>query len=242
MSPISTMPSRHNHLRTALNGEWATLVDDGGGVPDAWQLPGTVLAGCEHLAAVLDRVREAPDPTLHALLTQCAAGDLLAGRVVLQAMLGKLVRMAARDPQAGLDDYVSALWLRIRTYPLADRPTRIAANLALDTLKAVQQQTRPPRGIDVTPYPPSAFVDTLWARTGGYDDGELAARRVIRAAARLGLINSETRAVLTSVYADGLTGASAAARHGKSAGAIRVQCHKAVRTMARHARQLADAA
>jgi hypothetical protein len=178
---------------------------------------------------------------LHALLSLCADGDQLAGRSVLQAMLGKLVQMAARDPRAGLDDYVSAGWIRIRLYPLAERPTSIAANLALDTRKEVHRPGPAPRGIEVTPYPPSAFVDTLWEEVAPSND-ELAARRVIQEAARIGLINENTRAVLTSVYADGLSGAAAAAQHGKSSGAIRVQCHKALRVLARHADVLAEAA
>ena len=228
-------------LGSALNAEWAELAADAARTPLAWSSSWPELALCASLDGMLARVRERPDPVLYALLSLCGSGDLLAGRVVLQAMLGKLVRMAAVDTQAGLDDYVGALWLRIRTYPTAERPVRIAANLALDTLKTVQAHRRTPRGIEVTPYPPSAFVDSMWDQPDPSAD-ELAARRVIRAAARLGLINSETEAVLTSVYADGLSGPSAAALHGKSPGAIRVQCHTAVRRLAQHARLLADAA
>ena len=228
-------------LCSALNAEWAELAADAARRPLDWCSSWPALAGCASLDDVLGRVRERPDQVLYALLSLCAGGDLLAGRVVLQAMLGKLVRMAAVDTQAGLDDYVGALWLRIRTYPTAERPERIAANLALDTLKTVHGHSRTPRGIEVTPYPPSAFVDRLWDRAEPLAD-ELAARRVITTAARLGLINADTEAVLTSVYADGLSGTSAAARHGKSPGAIRVQCHTAVRRLAQHARLLADAA
>lgn len=238
---IRTTPFRATGLGSALNAEWAELAADAAKSPLDWRSSWPALAACESLDDVLGRMRAQPDPVLYALLSLCAGGDLLAGRVVLQAMLGKLVRMAAIDTQAGLDDYVGALWLRIRTYPTADRPVRIAANLALDTLKTVQSHNRAPRGIEVTPYPPSAFVDSLWDRPEPSVD-ELAARRVIRAATRLGLISADTEAVLTSVYADGLSGPSAAARHGKSPGAIRVQCHTAVRRLAQHARLLADAA
>jgi hypothetical protein len=238
---IRSTPSGTAGLRAALNGEWAQLAADPSTSPPHWRSSWPLLAECGSLDDVLSLVRERPDPVLYALLSLCAGGDLLAGRVVLQAMLGKLIRMAAIDSQAGLDDYVGALWLRIRTYPTAERPERIAANLALDTLKTVHGHSRTPRGIEVTPYPPSAFVDRLWDRAEPLAD-ELAARRVIRTAARLGLINADTEAVLTSVYADGLSGTSAAARHGKSPGAIRVQCHTAVRRLAQHARLLADAA
>src|SRR3954451_24975192 len=156
-----------------------------------WRSSWPLLAECGSLDDVLSLVRERPDPVLYALLSLCAGGDLLAGRVVLQAMLGKLVRMASIDAHAGLDDYVGALWLRIRTYPTAERPLRIAANLALDTLKTVQGNSRTPPGIEVTPYPPSAFVDSLWDRPEPSAD-EFTARRVIGAAGRLGLINADT--------------------------------------------------
>jgi hypothetical protein len=238
---ILPMPCHPSALCRALNHEWAELISDAAPVPAHWRCTRPALTGCPLLRDILPSVGARPDPVLHALLSLCVDGELLAGRVVLQAMLGKLVRMAARDLNAGLDDYLSAMWLQIRTYPLADRPARIAANLALDTLKDVRRQTRVAPGIDVTPYPPSAFVDALFAHPGPDDDGD-PARRVIQTAAQLGLINSDTEAVLISVYADGLTGACAAARHGKSPGAIRVQCHKAVRTLARHAQVLAETA
>ena len=69
----------------------------------------------------------------------------LAGRVVLQTMLGKVVRLAQAHPDVAVDDFVSALWCRIRTYPLTRRPRRIAANLALDTRKdALGRLAHPP--------------------------------------------------------------------------------------------------
>ena len=45
-------------------------------------------------------------------------GDQLAGRVVLQALIGRMVRMAQRDPRAGIDDYLARLWCVINSYPL----------------------------------------------------------------------------------------------------------------------------
>ena len=238
MNPIT--PFRHCELRTALNLDWARSAADRP-VPRLWRLAAPCLADCVWVAHVLRLVGSHPDPVLHTLLTLCRGGDLLAGRVVLQAMLGKLVRMAGCDAAAGLDDYVAAMWFRIRTYPLEERPVRIAANLALDTLKLVQRPSRADR-LEVTPYPPSAFIDGIVELPVEQTDNELAAHRVIRAATDLGLIDADTGAVLTSVYADGLTGASAARLHGKSAGAIRIQCHRAVRRLAQHRELLADAA
>jgi hypothetical protein len=61
---------------------------------------------------------------------------------VLQAMLGKAVRVAGtmprRDAIRGDREEapawaIAALWQAIATYPVARRPARVAANLALDT-------------------------------------------------------------------------------------------------------------
>jgi hypothetical protein len=230
---------RYAGLGPALNADWNRIRE--AAPPDGWRRT-AALDGCHTLDDVLAQVRRCPDGVLGALIGLCGDGDELAGRTVLQAMLGKLIRLARSDPYATLDDYVTAMWLRIRTYPLVERPVRIAANLALDTMKAVQRQSRFPAGIEVTSYPPAALLELLsdWtAPTGGVD---LDARALIDAAAECGLIGHETRSVLTSVYVDGLCGTAAAHRHGKSAGAIRFRCHKAVRVMAQHGPMLAAAA
>ena len=46
------------------------------------------------------RCQALSDPVLAALLTEVSLGDQLAGRVVLQALIGRMVRMAQRDPRA----------------------------------------------------------------------------------------------------------------------------------------------
>lgn len=230
-----------NGLGCALNDEWERVLCQQS-VPARWRIGSAELVGCRTYADVLAAVCIQPDPVLGALLRLRAGGELVPGRVVLQAMLGKLIRMAAHDPDAGLDDYVSAMWLRISLYPLADRPVRIAANLALDTLKTVRRASGAQPAFEVTPFPPSAFVDSLMEPAAEPPEDDPDAARVLLTAARLGLIDDDTTAVLRTVYAEGLTGASAAVRHGKSAGAIRVQCHKAVRRLAEHRALLLEAA
>ena len=66
-----------------------------------------------------------------ALLAEVSIGDQLAGRVVLQALIGRMVRMAQRDPRSSVDDYLALLWCVINNYPLQRRPVRIAANSSL---------------------------------------------------------------------------------------------------------------
>jgi hypothetical protein len=248
MAKTVARAGREMNLVDALNAEWAELVTDTPGTVEVWGGRHPAVSGCSGLADVLNLVRADPDKVLAALLVECSLGDQLAGRVVLQAMLGKIVRMAARDAQSGVDDYVSLMWVRIRTYPLAARPERIAANLALDTLKAVLQERRWLRSGEVTPYPPDAFVRQAFAEAMARDSSgpgyaaEPDARGVINAAQRLGLINGEASAVLTSVYADGLSGAAAGELYRTSPGAIRYRCSTSVRRLAQHAHLLVSAA
>jgi hypothetical protein len=87
----------------------------------------------------------AEDAILAALVRQAQA-DPLAARVVLQALLPGLKALAGRLLlDAGeRDELWSALlahcWERIRSYPLERRPTRVAANVLLDTLKRTSRE------------------------------------------------------------------------------------------------------
>ena len=176
-------------------------------------------------------------------------GDQLAGRVVLQALIGRMVRMAQRDPRAGIDDYLARLWCAINSYPLHKRPVRIAANLSMDTLKAVSREHRWIGRGDVTLWPSSESLEELLSPAGldgsrrdSPPPADIEARRVLEAASLLRLIDHSSAAVLQSVYVDGMTGAQAARRLHTSAGTVRVQCSKVVRELAAHAAELADAA
>ena len=103
----------------ALNRDWDELVHRHRGSVPRWSRRHGALAGCDSLDDVLAAAQGQPDAILGALLTEVSNGDQLAGRVVLQALMGRIVRMAGRDPSAGVDDYVAALWCQIQTYPLA---------------------------------------------------------------------------------------------------------------------------
>lgn len=186
------------------------------------------------LDQILVAIRRDPDPVLRWLLHRARAGCPLARRTVWQTMLPKLVRMARVDPHNRLGDYAAALWLQLdRVNPYRHN---LAANLALDTLKAVKAD-RGAREIAARPADPA----DLGQLPGPHSD-ELSARRVLRTARELGLIDDITARVLTSVYADGLTGKQAAARHATSPTAIRYRCSRGVRHLARHADRLLAAA
>jgi hypothetical protein len=100
------------------------------------------------LALVAQAFPPTGDAVLLALVERAQAGDALAGRTVLQAMLGKAVRVAGTvarrddvrgDREEALARAVAALWQAIATYPVARRPTRVSANLALDTVALAQR-------------------------------------------------------------------------------------------------------
>ncbi|HEX8508284.1 MAG TPA: hypothetical protein VF635_02125 [Propionibacteriaceae bacterium] len=233
-----------------LNTEWAGLQDRHSEVVRKWAGSHGALSACDTLADLLDAVRSDPDGALFGLLTEAARGNGLAARVVLQAMLGKIVRLASRDVNATADDYVAAMWCRIATYPLQERPATIAANLALDTLKAVRGESTAwvRRGLAVRVVRSELLVELeVQARDHALLDhnasvGALTADSLIDAASRLGLIDGLTRQVLLSVYAEGLSGRLAADRHQTSPEMVRYRCSRAVRRLAQHSAALADAA
>ena len=237
----STGPSgrRRSGIVEALNRDWDELVDRHRGSVRHWSRRHGALAQCRSLADVLLAARGQPDAVLGALLTEVSHGDQLAARVVLQAMLGRIARMAARDPASGVDDYVSALWCRIRSYPLAARPGRIAANLSMDALKTVFQDRRWLREGEVTPWPPAVFWDEQHEHLFVAPEPEpVAASDVLWAGRARGVIDDPAHALLVSVYIDELTGDQAAKRHRTSAETVRVRCSRAVRRLAAHRNEL----
>ena len=78
-------------------------------------------------------------------LVRRAATDEVAARVVLQAMLPALVRLAATygdgDPDTG-GHVLAIAWERIRTYP-SDRSTGVAGNLMMDVRKCLLAERAP---------------------------------------------------------------------------------------------------
>lgn len=233
----------------ALNLEWQGLDCDFRGDAELWAARHQVLSGCRTLADVLAAVRCDADAALRALLAEVANDNQLAGRVVLQSLLGRMVRMAARDQRAGVDDYVAALWCQIRAYPLERRPSSIAANLALDTLKAVRRERRWVVRGEVTTWPPGDAFEGLCEQAAGRTDAGspgpadvVGGAALLAAAHELGLIDRSTRAILTGVYLEGLSGVDVAQRHGTSAGSVRTRCSKAVGRMATAVPALLEAA
>jgi DNA-directed RNA polymerase specialized sigma24 family protein len=230
-----------NNLVDRLDQEWRELSDNDAPVPPEWRAECSALSDCPLLTKVLDAVRAAPDEVLGYLIRRFRCGDTTAGRTVLQSMLGKLVKMsytgiAAQTPHA-LDDLVVQMWCHIASYPLAARPQHIAANLALDTLKAAQRGWQTPHEI---PMPPATIVRARDTERLSYHSPTTNTVQLVDTAHRLGLITRTTRDILLAVYGpEGLSGAMAAERWSCSPAAIRTRCRDAIRTrLAPHADQL----
>ena len=226
-----------------MDREWEALqVDaDAGAACRRWADREDVLTGCATPADVLGRVPLAADAVLLLLLGEAAVGDAVAARVVLQALLPKAVLMASVDRGAEVDDYVTALWCAVATYPVRRRPTSVAANLALDTLKTVRRERRPVVDLAVPPHLVLLAADREPAHVVGARPPESApgAREVLARACAHGLVDPRTGDLLRSVYADGLAGDQAARQHGLSHGALRSRCSRALRVLADHRELLA---
>jgi DNA-directed RNA polymerase specialized sigma24 family protein len=240
---------RGYHVVEALDREWHELGRRHPGTVARWADRHDVLAPCHSFDDVLSAARPSSDPVLAALLTEVSIGDQLACRVVLQALIGRMARMAQRDPRAGIDDYLARLWCAINSYPLQKRPVRIAANLSMETLKAVSREHRWMGRGDVTLWPSSESVEELLepATLDGSPCDlpppvDVEVLQVLEASSSLGLIDESDAALLRGVYADGMTGSEAARRFHTSASMVRVRCSKAAKKLAAHAVELADAA
>jgi DNA-directed RNA polymerase specialized sigma24 family protein len=233
----------------ALDREWCELVRNEDEAVARWGDRHEVLAPYSSLDDVLSGTRLNSDSVLAALLTEFSAGDQLAGRVVLQALIGRMVCMAERDPRASVDDYLARLWCVIGSYPLKRRPVRIAANLSMDTLKAISREHRWLGRVDVTLWPSSESLEEILEPTGldgsPYDSPppvDVEVQRVLVASSMLRLIGDSDASLLRSIYADGMSSTQAARQFHTSAGMVRVRCSKVVRQLATHAVGLADAA
>jgi len=137
-----------------LEAEWPALATGPvQGRLRCWAKEEEALAGFATAQQLIRHLRslrgrgDAEDAILAALVRQ-AGGDPLAARVVLQALLPGLKNLAGRlllEPDER-DEIWSALlahgWERIRRYPLERRPTRIAANVLLDTLQRTTRELK----------------------------------------------------------------------------------------------------
>jgi hypothetical protein len=141
-----------------------------------------VAGGARSLGEVERFVRAADPPTadrvLLALVARAVTGDDLAARVLLQLLLPGTRSLANRwwaigDPEERAAAAVAAVYGRIRSYPLARRPGRVAANVLMDAARELRRAVprmpvtlaedptpwRPP--VEVVPNPAIELADVL---------------------------------------------------------------------------------
>ena len=241
-------------LPSQLDLEWRQLC----AAPDApvllqrWAHSQPVLGGFGSLEQLLVAITRDParrDGVLVALLTLSRDGDRLAGRVVLQAMLGKAIRVATTivrrpdvlgDREEAQATAIGAMWQAIATYPLQARPSRVTANLALDTLALVQRghtgsshfsRTFPERPCaDLTDRLDAAHYDVGPDDLAGPADAELIV--LLAWSVRNGVLQLDEARLLARVYGlDGTPegGATIAADLGLTWPTLRQRCHRLAR-------------
>ncbi len=232
-----------------LNAEWSRLCAHPRtqSAVAHWGRRHPELAGCLALEdvelAVATAGSERADPILLALLRLARDGDSLAGRTVLQLMLGKAVRIAStragRDTKPSLEHTaVAALWTVIATYPIERRPAKVAANIAMETLRAVTGELT--HQLSETPTSPDVLAADLMPLTASERttaDHELL--ELLTWSVDAGTITAADATLILDIYtpAPGIEGGAAAAeRHGLSWPAARQRASRAIRKVARQLR------
>ena len=151
------------HLFQQLDEDWQITVagSDARRACLRWRRTEPLLAHVRCPEELVKEIRKGGDAArsdaLLSVIVRLAESDETAARVVLQALIPGLVCLRRRLARfASIEDLdaaiVASAWERIRTYPHARRPHRIAANVLLDTRKAVS------RTYDFTHCDPTIFV------------------------------------------------------------------------------------
>ncbi len=224
-----------------LDQEWESLQHS----PVDWAEACPELIHCVSAGDVLAVIPVAPDAVLGFLIEQGQAGVELATRIIIQAFVGKLIRLSiqasARGRQDPFEDYLSSLWLSASQYPLDRRPTKIAANLFMDTLMhtrtnwaATGTAHEVAVGLEVGRRTETAIWDDLSGVEG------TAGRLIIETACHSGWITEMVAQTLTDVYTDGLSGEQTAALRSCPPATVRSRCRDGVRRLREQAEALQD--
>lgn len=133
-----------------LDREWRRLALDAGaarGLVEVCEAAGGAisLAGVERFVRAADA--PAADRVLVALVARAVEGDGLAARVLLQLLLPGARRLARTwwalgDAEERASAAVAAVYDRIRHYPLARRPRRVATNILMDAASDLRRSVR----------------------------------------------------------------------------------------------------
>ena len=176
-----------------LEREWRGLCRDRGAVRGLGEV-GRLAGGARSLEEVERYVRRAgpeeADAVLLALVRRAVVGDDLAARVLLQLLLPGTRNLARRWWALGDHDEraaaaVTAVYHRIRAYPVTRRPGRVAANILMDAARELRRAI--PRVVVVPsadpavggsrrseePVPTHAAVELAELLSDAVDDGVL---------------------------------------------------------------------
>ncbi len=188
-----------------------------------WVTEHPALEGCQCIDDVIALCRTGDDPAVAALLRRAQSGCSTAGECVLAAMGPGLERFARRDNAWNLDSYLSEGWLVLMNHP-SSRTHKILINLVWDTRKRLHRQER------LMPVDPMRLEQRPLSACGNGNGGP-SARSVIAMASRLQLVPPASIEVLTSVYAEGLSGREAATKHRITEEMVRYRCSSSLKRM-----------
>jgi len=209
-----------------------------------------VLAGHTRSGDIVDAIDAATpdrkDELLLALIRLFHNGHNLPGRVVLQAMLPKLARITQRTCPTSSDNAwtedrhhitIAEFWDVLASYPLDRRPSRVASNLALDTLHRITRDHRPTEiPVDPTELPTHPQTLDQNATTGLLTkDADLT--RTIAWALNEDVLTGPEATLLATIYgtttgARGSYGFETAATHlGITPAAVRQRCSRTIRKL-----------
>jgi len=183
------------------------------------------LTGARSLAELELHVRAAPpedaDRVLLALVTLAVAGNDTAARVLLQLLLPGTRNLARRwwalgDPDERAAAAVTAVYHRIRNYPLANRPGKVAANVLLDAQRELRRAV--PRVVATPSADPTVGAARPASLPSPAPSDELAA--VLRDAVADGLIDDADASLIARTRIAGHRVADIAADHRLSTRAL----------------------
>ncbi len=172
--------------------EWVRLNRDpaAGLLLRRWATSYPALAGLNRPGDVVDAIDVGPperkDELLVSLLEAFQNGQQLAGRILLQAMLPKLSHYAFRTgvaarlearPEDRFQVVVCEFWEVLGAFPIQRRTSRVAANLALETLHRVTRLSRLPE-LPMAPDAMAGLVGSVTDPCGPGADARTAAGRL----------------------------------------------------------------
>lgn len=222
-------------LLQQLNTEWSSL---GCSPVTHWHSEIPELVSCIDADDVLSLIPSFSDVILAGLVRLAQAGDELAHRTVLQAMLPKLVLMSvrgiARSQEAPFDDLVASMCARIQLHPL-HRESSTAGNLALDTLKDAQRLWRSTPDAEVCLM--TEDLEHFAHQTRGPEsttDAREELAQVLTVSHQQGWINDSMQSLLWSVYGAGRPSEEVAHDLGCKPATVRSRCRNGAASLKSH--------